>query len=218
MELIDLVKSKVKDTAGKLDDPTDFENSIAQALNAYSKVRPRRVVDDIPGNGTNDLDLPELWNDDFSTIESIEFPIGTVPETLLCLDDFKIYRTPDGPKLRLLNTKPAADDTLRLLFTRLHVEESVPQADLEAVADKAASLCCLQIAAASGGNMTSTIAADSVDYKSETDQYRRLSGEFEARYRDHLGIGKDAPVKAASATAAPPSGSGSRTRLTHRGR
>jgi len=213
MNLVELVKSKVKDDSGKLTDPDDYLTAITSALNRYSKVRPFPVVVDIPGTGANDCELPSDWLDGFSSVTSVEYPVDLVPEQILDRRDWKIYGTPSGKKLRLLNMKLPASEVLRLTYTVCHTEDSVSAVDLEADSDLAASVCCSMLSAASGQNSTPTIQADSVDYGSKTDQFRRLADFLESRYKGHLGI-KDSDTVGAAMASAAPQDSG-RTRLTH---
>lgn len=213
MALIDLVKAKVKDESGKLVDPTDYTNGVNEALKRYSKNRPRLVCEDLAGAGTHDLALPAGWSEGVSTICSVEYPVGVVPEALLGSDIWTMYRTPAATKLRLLTYTPEATETVRVLYSAVHTEATVPAADLEAVANLAAAICLRQLAAAFGQTTDPTIGADVVNYRSKTDEFRRLAEAYEGLYADHLGIGKDTPVAAAMAVAKPKDDG--RVRLTH---
>lgn len=213
MDLVDLVKSKVKDSSKKLTDPDDYLSAITEALNRYSKVRPLPAVVDIPGDGGHDYDLPSDWLDDFSTITSLEYPVGSVPEQIVDRRDWKIYSTPAGRKLRLLAVNPAPDETMRITYSVCHTEDSVPAVDLDAVANLAASVCCSILSAAFGQSNNPIIQADSVNYGSKTDEFRRLADFLEGRYKEHLGIRSTDTVSAAMATAPPPDSS--RIRMTH---
>ncbi len=211
--LIDLVKGKVKDDSGRLTDPDDYQNAIAEALKRYSKCRPQVLVEDIMGLGVNDYDLPDAWAPEFSVIEQVEYPAGLVPEQLVDPRDYKLYRTPSGLQLRLLAAAPAVGSAIRLTFTALQTEATLPSADLEAVANLAASVALRQLAAAFGQTGDPLIQADAVNYRSKGDEFARRAKEHEGLYNDHMGIGKDAPVKAAMATA--PTPDSERMRLTH---
>src|SRR5574341_148843 len=84
--------SLLQDAAGDLVSD-DRDKAIAHAVARYSRLRPREIVADIAGNGGSDYAPPSGWIEGFSNIESIEFPIGDVPATLLEDEDFGIYRT-----------------------------------------------------------------------------------------------------------------------------
>lgn len=210
MSLYDLTKSKTRDDAGKLADPTDFDNNIAEALKRYSKHRTRLACIDISGTGAHDYSLPADWSDGLSIVVSIEYPVGDVPETLLDDDDWSLYITPTATKLRFMDAPTA---TVRLLYSLMHDEASVPAADLEAIANLSAAFCCRQLATAYGNTSDPTIQADSVNYRSKSDEYRRLADALEGQYKNHLGI-KNEDVLTAGMAVAAPANSG-RVRLTH---
>jgi hypothetical protein len=199
MDLHDLTLSKVKDDSGKLENPGDYQNAITEALKRYSGVRPRRVPADIQGNGGHDYDLPGDWVPEFSTFESIEYPVGQIPELFIDRRDYKLYLAPAGTKLRIISASPDPDEILRAVYTVTHTEETLPVNDIEAVANLAAANCLRMLAAGYGQTSDPTINADVVNYRSKADEFRRLADSFEQQYNDHLGIGKDAPVAAACA-------------------
>lgn len=212
--LYDLVKAAVKDSSGKLDDPTDYDNAITAALKRYSTHRPRLIVEDIAGQDGPDIPLPTEWSEGLSLIRDIEYPVGYVPSSMIDARDWRFYRTPSDCFIRFTDGSPAADETVRVTHTAVHADEStVAATDLEAVANLAASICCRILAAQYGNTSDPTIQADSVNYRSKTDEYRRLADSFEQLYNQQLGIRTADSTPAAMATAAPPDST--RTRLTH---
>jgi hypothetical protein len=203
--LVDLIRIKVKDDSGKLTDPDDLISAATEALNRYSKARPLEVVVDIPGTGgTHDVDLPIDWIEGFSTILQVEYPVDQVPARIIPRHHYLIYSSPTGKKLRVMVAYPTAAEMVRQTYTILHSEDSVPAVDLEAVANLAASICLRQLAAAYGQTSDSTIQADTVNYRSKADEFRRLADSFEGLYRTHLGIKDNDTVPAASTVAGPP--------------
>lgn len=214
--LIDMIRGKVKDDSGKLNDPDGLAAAALEALNRYSKARPREVVVDTPGSGTYDVDLPIDWVEGFSAITQVEFPAGRVPANVIDRRDWSIYKSPEGPKLRILIATLDTDELVRQTYTIPHTEESCPATDLEAVANLAAGICLRQLAAAFGQTSDSSIQADTVNYRSKADEFRRLADSFESLYKSHLGIRDNDTVAAGMVTAPPPESTG--LRLTHRGR
>lgn len=211
-ELIDRVTAKVKDASGEIT-PGDYENAVVEALKGYSKHRPRHVADDLTGTGAHDLDLPADWSEGSSSVVSVEYPVGLIPEELIDPRDFRLYRTPAGLKLRLLAVAPPETDTVRILYTAPHTEATIPAADEEAVANLAAAVCLRQLAARYGQTSDPTIGADVVNYRSKADEFRRLAQAYEERAFAHLGIGIKTDTAAASVTA--PAPDAKRPRLTH---
>jgi hypothetical protein len=211
-ELQGKIIAKVKDDSAKVA-PDDYESAAAEALKRYSKHRPRLVCEDLTGNGTNDLLLPTGWSEGISSIVSIEYPMGQVPETLLDTDYWTIYQQPAGKRLRLLEAKPTALERVRVLYSALHPKATIPAADEDAIANLAASICLRLLATAYGQTGEPLIQADVVNYRSKTDEFRRLADSFEKIYKDHLGLKESDTTPAAMTTVSPPDKS--RTRLTH---
>jgi hypothetical protein len=214
MSLYDLTISRVKDTSGKLDDPTDYENNIAAAIAQYSKNRPRFVCADVAGQDGPDIALPPDWAEGVSIISAIEYPIGDVPESLIEPEHWRLYRTPTDTYIRFDTITPAADQDVRLLYTVLHTEATIPAADLDAVADLAASKCCRQLAAAFGQTNDPTIQADSVNYRTKSGEFTALANKLEAAFKSSLGLRDGDTTPAASAVTRSQS---TRPRLTHGG-
>ena len=213
MNLYELTIATVKDSAGKLDDPTDYESAIDAALMRYSKHLPRLIPEDIPGQDGPDVALPTGWVDGLSAISGIEYPIGTVPETLIDRRDWRFYQTPTDTFIRFSGVRPASDETVRVLYNTLHTEATASPADLEAIANLAASFCCRKLAALYAQTSDPTIQADSVNYRTKSGEYTSLANKLEAQYKEALGIREDDTTPAAMATAPPPDSK--RPRLTH---
>lgn len=203
MNLSDHIRSKVKDDSGKLD-LSDYDYAATEALNRYSKVRPRAVVVDVSGSGSYDCDLPDDWIDGFSDMLQVEFPVDRFPANVIDRRDYSIYAGPNGKKLRILIAQPDTDEMVRQTYTLMHTEATVPSVDLEAVANLAASICLRQLAAAFGQTSDSTIQADTVNYRSKADEFRRLADSFEGLYKTHLGIKDNDTVAGAMSVAPPP--------------
>lgn len=214
--LLDLIRAKVKDDSGRLTDAADYLPAIDAALERYSKHRPREAVVDVLGAGVCDLDLPQAWVEEFSRLLQVEYPVGLVPEALLDPGAWRLYRAPVGLQLRLLEVTPAAGEAVRLTITTLRNEQEVPRGDLDAVACLGASICLRTLAALYGQTSDPTIQADVVNYRSKTDEFRRLADALEEAFTTHLGVDPKGGVAAASTVAAAPASG--RTRLTHRGR
>lgn len=215
MGLYDLVYGKVKDDSGRLTAIDDYGPAIAAALASYSKHRPREVVFDLVGNGGSDLALPAGWVAEFSRILAVEYPVGENPPHLLATDEWSLYRSPQGYQLRLRWDNPAAGESVRLTYTAPRTETELPAGDLDAVASLAAAICLRTLAALYGQTSDPTIQADVVNYRSKTDEFRRLAEAMEERYNLHLGIDPKGGAPAASAVASATRPARGRGRLTH---
>jgi hypothetical protein len=179
------------DVALNADDRTAL---ISAAITRYSKDRPREIVTDIVGNATNILPLPTdlgaTFEEKFSEIRSIEYPVGSVPPTTLDYKSFQMYRQPSGLKLMLIDSAPPATDTLRVTWTARHKADgtTVPSEDFDAVCDLTAALGCEAIAAFYGKTSDSTISADSVNYRTKSQEWAALGKMYRSRYDSALGI------------------------------
>lgn len=213
MALIDSIRAKVKDDSSRLSDPADFTAAAAEAIKRYSKYRPQLTCVDLAGQDSCDIALPPDWSHGLSFIESIEYPIGSVPETLIDPRDWRFYQTPAAICIRFSAIRPVSSQNVRLLYYIMHTETSLPAADRDAVANLAASICLRQLAAAFGQTGDSLIQADSVNYRSKSDEFRRLADSFEGLYTHHVGIKDSDTVAAASVIASAPDNS--RPRLIH---
>lgn len=210
-DLDNLVRGNVKDDAGKLTE-ADYANGIAAAIKRYSKARPVELCLDLPGTGSADVALPGDWQPSFSTIISVEYPLGGVPESLLTLGDYRLYRSPAGQVLRLVDLAPPLSAAVRVTYTIAHDDSTIPDSDIDTVANLASAYCLLRLAAVYGNATDSTIQADTVSRQSKIDEYRRLADKFEGLFNQALGLSNtDTTVPAM--TVAPPQ---QKNRLTSR--
>lgn len=200
-ESIDLllkIKAIVKDDSAKLAD-SDYESAIADALNRYSRHRPDTKAVDITGNGTHGYDLPSGWIEGFSAIKSIEYPIDDVPATLLDQDEFEIYQAPTKKQIRLLNDSPAATDSFRAIYTILRTTLTILTSDVDAFCSFAAAISLETLANAFAQTSDSTIAADSVNYRTKSYEFAQRAKRLMQMYKEHMGIKEDDTTPAASA-------------------
>jgi hypothetical protein len=234
------VSTRIQDGAGKLAS-ADRDALINQAVKLrYSKDRSRELVSDVAGTGAPDLPLPqgpsnpaEQFEDGFSVIRSIEFPVGHVPENYVDSADWKLYRSPSGLKIRMLGSTPSSSDTIRVTWTVRHnpgttgqspIPTTVPDADFEAVCDYAASLAAEALQAIYAQTGDASVNADSVNYRSKGQEYASLAKALRKRYDDHIGIqaggtggGNESAAGASIATGSMFQNQGSGVdRITHR--
>ncbi len=199
------VATRIQDSAQKLKQ-ADIDDCINQAVKQrYSKDRPRQLASDVAADGTTNLPLPqgpsnppEPFEDGFSVVSALEFPIGGVPPSYIENEAWQMYRTPSGLKIMLTYTGiPSNGDHVRVTWTARHlpgtsgnntVATTVPDADFEAVSDLASSLCCEKLAAQYAQTRDASIQADSVNYRTKSQEYLQLAKTLRQRYLDHVGI------------------------------
>ncbi len=201
-----LVGQKLRDTAGIVTE-TERETAIQEAVRLYSRVRPQHKVQTITGNGTAfDFALASDFEEGFSRIESIEYPVDKqIAEYLDANEDYRLRRdvTTGVLKLRLLSMVLANAAKAYVSYTLRHTisgtTDTVPVADRDAVAGLGAALCARQLSAYYAQSSDSTIGADSVGYRTKSQEYEAVAKALEATYRRHLGITDEDMVAAASA-------------------
>ena len=176
----------------------DRDAMLAQAiLQRYSKDRPQQLVSDVTADGTPYLPLPTSsqgnFEEGFSTVLQLEYPIGGVPPTILLEEEWTMYRNPSALKVLLTAQTPSAGQSVRVTWTARHPDDgsTVPDFDFEAVCDFAAALCLEALAKTYAQTGDPTIGADSVNYRTKGQEYLSLSKAVQKRYFDHLGIPQD---------------------------
>ena len=175
--------------------------AINNALRLHSKYKPLRVTEDVPGDGGFDYPVATAfasWDDEFSTILQVEYPVDdTVVESSYLEDeDWILYEKPSGKVLRFLSEKPLATETFRVTYTVPHNFDEITDAGTVAASDDiavqklAASFFCRQLAAAYAQDQDSTIQADSVDHASKRREYEAQAQKYRGEYDELMGIQK----------------------------
>jgi hypothetical protein len=197
----------LQDAANSLDSKAK-DAAIAEAIQKkYSKDVPLEVVSDVAADGTRDLPLPSaaaaVWEDGFSAVKQIEYPIAASPESYIDDNDWKMYRSPAGQKIRL-SSSPKNLDYVRVTWTARHKADgtTIYAGDVDAVCCLAAAIAFQQLAAKYTQTGDSLIQADTVNYRTKGQEYIALAKEMYKRYADHVDLGTGdagsaAPQKAA---------------------
>lgn len=215
-----LVDDLVRDDAGKIATP-QRDRAIDLAVTRYSQDRPRVDMVDVAADGSSFLPLPEGWEDGGSALMSLEYPIGEWPISYLAHDAYGVVHGPMGDEIRLAGAIQAGAQ-VRAMFTLGHTldgtTDTLPDADREAVALYAAALLMDQLASLHSGDGDSTISADSVEHRSQAQEYAARARGFRTRYFDALGIDPKRQVAACEVVNLNLPDSRGRERLTHPGR
>jgi hypothetical protein len=146
-----------------------------------------------------------VFEDGFSVAKAIEYPIDQDPESYLDDNDFKLYRSPTGLKVRLSGTKVTAAAKARVTWTARHLADAstVYAGDFDAVCCLAASIAFEQLAAKYTQSGDALVSADVVNYRTKNQEYLALSKAMFKRYADHVDLnggdasGAGSPQKAA---------------------
>lgn len=197
--------------------------AISKAMDAHSKYRPRRVVADVSGSGAFDYAISGLtgWQDNFSVILQVEYPVDDTDETADILDPetYQLYDKPAGRYLRFLEDKPAATETFRATYTARHTCTvsacSVDAGDTEAVQSLAAYFLCRMLAAAHALDQDATIQADVVNHGGRRKEYEALARAYKGEYNEHMGVVDGKPKAACAIQDQDVNFAGGADRLTH---
>jgi hypothetical protein len=156
---------------------TDAQYSAAvdAALAEYSRLFPVVTTHtETLADGEYEWTLPADWVSGFSSMQSVEYPSGSQEPVYLGADDYMVTST----KWRMLHDTADASETAILTYTALHTESSVPSSDTEAVAMLAAAVVALEVAAGFARTNRPVVAADSVDYRTKSDEWRSLARQL----------------------------------------
>lgn len=211
------VDELVRDDAGKISGP-ERDRAITRAVARYSQDRPRQVVEDVTTNGSNFLPLPNAWADGDTAITSLEYPVGEWPISLVAPAWYGVVRGPSGDEIRLAGAVMAGE-VVRATMTAPHVlnatTDTLPDAHHEAVSSYAAALLMDQLASLHSGDTDSTIQADSVEHRSQAQEYATRARTYRARYAEILGIDPKRLRPAGTTVNLSQPDSRGRDRLTH---
>ena len=218
-EFQQLVTGHLQDGAAKLS-PAEIVKAVEEAIaGRYSKDRPRKLVVDLTGDGaTIEWSLSGVagWQEGFSHVLQIEYPQGERSPIYLEADDWLLYDAPTGRSLRFAFAL-ATGKKARVQFTAPHSTDAstVPDADFYAVGALAASLAARRLAAIYAQTGDSSIAADTVNYRTKSQEYLGLARQLEKQYENLLGTDPDRSSPATSRTAAWKGETAGGDRLTH---
>ena len=197
IDFVDAVMPVIHDDAGKLTSG-ELARFVRQAIvGRYSSDAPLVLVSELSGNGTYFLDTPQavegqvgVFEPEFSIIREIEYPIERTPKETLLDADVSLYQTPTGFKIQIQSCAPSATEILRCTWTARHKSDgsTVPDKDFYAVADFAASLALEALAAIYVQIGDPAISADSVNYRTKSQEYRDLAKVVRRRYFNHVGV------------------------------
>lgn len=191
-----LVIAKLRDDANKIA-PNQRAALITEAVNRYSRHRPRTKIQTVTGNGVLVTHaLAADFEEGFSSVAAIEYPVGRQEPEYLDDAEWALYRDPATSTLKLRLRAMVLPDTVSMYvaYTVRHQVttdpnlDTVPLVDREAVANLAAALGLEQLATQYLGTGNSTIGAVDVAYKSKSQECLDAARVLKASYREHVGV------------------------------
>ncbi|WP_119301137.1 hypothetical protein [Dongia deserti] len=213
-----LTDNLVRDDTAKIT-VADRDRALGLAFGRYGKDRPRIKVEDLAGAGTNELALPVGWQDGFSDLKSLEYPVGNIPPTFIAPEFRRLYQKPASTVIQL-DSAIGNGQAVRATYTIRHqvdaVTDTIPVDDREPIASYAAAILLDELAAFFSGASDSTIQADVVDHRSRGDQFASRANRLRKFYFDQLGIDPKREVAAGTVVALDVRDSLGGPRMTHR--
>lgn len=185
--------------------PGAISRAIASAVEQYSKDRPLEKAVSVDGDGGFDYALPTGFVDGFSMVQAIYYPYLTTDQDPPALDpdEWTMFRTATGPKIRFLADSPTAAEDFLVQFTAAHTlsasTSTIPSTDDEAVADLAAAEAYLMLAGYFAVQSNdSSIQVDSVDRRTKAQECRDQAAAYRKSYSRKIGADTET-VRPASA-------------------
>jgi hypothetical protein len=187
------VESWIQDTAGKLT-PAAKNLAIAAAIDTYSRHRPRQKVTVLTGAGQDfDFAVPADWVDGVSSVLAVENPVDLQRPEFLDDNEIRIRYDPITglPRFRFFTEVLESGEKAYVTYGVPHVvtasSDSIPLADRLAVVKLAASGCATQLAALYAQTSDPTYGADTVNYRTKSQDYLALAKALKLDYQEHIG-------------------------------
>ena len=198
LELIrNIVNAETQDDA-KFITEIEKDRIIDKALEEVNIDIPLEVVKDISGDGTQDYTLPTEFEDQYSTISTVEHPADeNTPRFKEKNDDWFVYKNPTKPagqqlRLRFKLTSPATGEVIRVTMTTSYTLTSatttLTRKSSLAVQQKAISEIFRALAAHFSQTMNPTIDSDGVDYAGRSQNYLFLAERYLNDYKKTAGL------------------------------
>lgn len=166
----------------------DRDAAIALAVAQYSKDRPRLAVEDVVVAGGRFVGLPAGLDPVAGALKGLECPIDADPVAMV---EGWVEMAPSGWRIRLASAL-AAGAVVRVTYTGAHAvsdaEDTVPSADVEAVAVLAAATLFDGLAAQTSGDTDASIGAANVSRASPAQEYAARARKARERYQALVGV------------------------------
>ena len=183
-ELEQLISDLCRDDENVLT-PEQQEDAFSLGLNRINQDSPALKVTDIVASDSITAALPVGFDESFSSLEQVEFPIGERPRCYL--QGVSLYEEPTG---KVLDFPYSVSGTLRVSFTIKHTindtTNTLKEAQLEAFASYVAALLCEQLATHYSHDSDSSIQVDSINHADKADKFRRRARELHRRYSEQV--------------------------------
>ena len=190
------VKALVKDTI--LDDNLALYRE--EGIIRYSKRRPQLITVELTGDGNTYSALPtavQKWEQDFSQIIGIEYPLDESPPTYLEPKQWMIQPTPSGDRISWLGDDyPGDTEKFWVSFTARHelrpapdnTKYTIPDADFDGVCYCIGMVYCEALARMYLGKTIPALNADTVNHQSKAIDAQKLADAMSKKYDELIPV------------------------------
>ena len=195
----------------------DYEQSVKEALQSYSKQFPDSYTEDITGDAGKYYPVTDLtqWVEGFSVITEMQYPAATIAsdETPVLVDaedyDPAYWVDVSGTQTRYIYFRtiaPATTEAFRSTYSTPYTFSGSPEAvdvpaqDFYALVKLAACFACRSVATKYSLIGDSLVTADAASHTTKAQEFRTNADKFCAGYRLDMGLPSDpsaAPIKPA---------------------
>ena len=172
---------------------------LLEALLTYSRFKPLSRVKLYEGVSSSFLDAPDDYNDELGNIQSVEYPIGNVPKTLL--ECYEVILNDEEEQI--INFDRTLNGSVRVRYQTIHsfnenLEASTPDTDFYCICDIAASYYLLALASRYAQLTDPTMGTDYANKENKVNQFIKLSNEYLVKAGGWLGVDIDELKKGAA--------------------
>ena len=182
----------LKHSAGIANTSAELDANIAEAVRQYTRDKPRIVDQKLTGDGSaQEFAVPSLWQENFSTIIHIEFPIDRVPiETLENEDDYQVVQRDNADLIQMPSVTLGSGEEARVKYRTIHTvtasASTIPGIDFDAVCNLAASFHADTLAGFYAETTEPTLDVDVVNHLGKADAFAAISDRLKAKYVEHI--------------------------------
>jgi len=173
---------------------TERENACKKAVQEYSRIRPFYILESYTGVGGDApfYNLPTAWDEGFSVIAEIEYPVNRVPKEIIRQRYWHIDLRPTGKQLRFGTVNPATGETFYIKFTGRHSFQSsgasnIDEADLVGLSYLATSVMCQMLSTYYAQKANANLPnVDIVEYKDRVAEFQTKSNSWKKKYHQTI--------------------------------
>ena len=179
---------------GALMKKTDAGKYLDEAIAVYSKYRPQeRMGKKLIKDPVNIFDLPADWENGFSIINSIVYPVDLFPVYILPKNVYEIFLD-DGNIYKLRFTKNVSTAYIINYIISHSFNDSnppvttIPDSDFYCICNIAAGYYLLALANRYGQNVNPTLGSSTINYDDKSEKYIKLAGDMLLQAASWLGV------------------------------